>query len=83
MAGHGVAWLGWARLGRDGKRGPDMATNGATTTKVLETLEGATNGGKETLRVPYIVRMTIEGTAALLFHAWNNESVAEKSKAAT
>ena len=31
---------------------------------------------------PYIARVTIEGTAALLFHRWSNEAVAEKAAAA-
>ena len=31
--------------------------------------------------VPYFVRLKIEGTAALLCHAWNNEAVAEKAVA--
>lgn len=32
--------------------------------------------------LPYIVRMTLEGTSEILFHRWSNEAVAEKSKAA-
>ena len=31
---------------------------------------------------PYAVSFAIEGTAAILFHAWNNEAVAEKAGAA-
>lgn len=31
---------------------------------------------------PYIARVTVEGTAALLFHRWSNEAVAEKATAA-
>lgn len=31
---------------------------------------------------PYFVQFEIEGTAAMLFHAWNNEAVAEKASAA-
>src|SRR5262245_43818440 len=30
---------------------------------------------------PFQVRIRIEGTAAILFHAWNNEAVAEKAAA--
>lgn len=30
---------------------------------------------------PYFARFQIEGTAAILFHAWNNEAVAEKATA--
>lgn len=33
------------------------------------------------LEIPYVVEFTIEGTAAILFHAWNNEAVAEKAAA--
>lgn len=31
---------------------------------------------------PYIVRVTIEGVAPILFHRWSNEAVEEKAKAA-
>lgn len=31
---------------------------------------------------PFVATVTIVGTAAILFHAWNNEAVAEKGKAA-
>lgn len=43
-----------------------------------------TNGGKATLAAgePYIVSVTIEGSADFLFHRWNPEAVEEKSKAA-
>jgi hypothetical protein len=34
------------------------------------------------LEEPYFVTVTVRGVAALLFHAWNNEAVAEKSAAA-
>ena len=50
-------------------------------TKKLETLEGATNGAEQAITEPYVVTLTIEGQAALLFHAWNSESVAEKAAA--
>jgi hypothetical protein len=42
------------------------------------------NGGAETLSFsePYIVTVGLRGSADLLFHAWNVEAVAEKSKAA-
>jgi len=43
-----------------------------------------TNGAREMIEMsqPYIVDVTIEGTADLLFHRWNCEAVAEKSAAA-
>lgn len=44
----------------------------------------ATNGGASTIEMsaPYIVDVTIEGTADFLFHRWNCEAVEAKSKAA-
>lgn len=33
------------------------------------------------LELPYVVEFTIEGVSAILFHAWNNEAVAEKAVA--
>jgi len=33
------------------------------------------------LEMPYVVQFTIEGVSAILFHAWNNEAVAEKATA--
>ena len=46
--------------------------------------EVATNGAKQSIdfSLPYIAHVTIEGTADLLFHRWNVESVAEKANAA-
>lgn len=43
-----------------------------------------TNGGERMIEMsmPYVVRMTIQGTADLLFHRWNCEAVAEKAAAA-
>ncbi len=43
-----------------------------------------TNGGKEIIdhSQPYEVRVTLQGSSDILFHRWNNESVAEKAKAA-
>ncbi|HEY6020201.1 MAG TPA: hypothetical protein VIY48_09955, partial [Candidatus Paceibacterota bacterium] len=42
------------------------------------------NGAADTIQttVPYIAHVTLEGTSALLFHAYNNASVAEKAAAA-
>ncbi len=52
--------------------------------KTLETLERSSNDAVEdiTSEMPYIVTVTIEGTAALIFHRWSNEAVAEKGRAA-
>lgn len=43
-----------------------------------------TNGAEESIlaTVPYTVAFTLKGTADLLFHRWNVESIAEKSAAA-
>lgn len=46
--------------------------------------EAPTNGAIETLEAskPYTVNVTLEGTADLLFHRWNCESVEAKASAA-
>lgn len=45
--------------------------------------EAPTNGGENGVEFqqPYRVQVTIEGTAPILFHRWNCESVESKSKA--
>lgn len=50
----------------------------------LETFQPVTNGADASieLELPYSVEIAAEGTSALLFHRWNNESVAAKAKAA-
>jgi len=54
--------------------------------KTLETIGGTspTNDAEEAILTgaPYVAHVTIEGTAALLFHRWSNEAVAEKAAAA-
>lgn len=51
----------------------------------VEEIGGAvpTNGGRNgiELQIPYRVEVTIEGTAAILFHRWNCESVQSKADA--
>ena len=49
----------------------------------LATLEPVSNGAEPAIQFsePYVANVTIEGTAPLLFHAWNNEAVEEKAKA--
>ncbi len=46
--------------------------------------ELVTNDAEEGIltAAPYVARVTIEGVAAILFHRWNNEAVAEKAAAA-
>lgn len=50
----------------------------------IETLHPVSNGASGTIAAgePYSVDVTIEGTASLLFHRWNNEAVASKAAAA-
>ena len=50
----------------------------------LKVVSEVTDGGNETIEfgLPYAVHVTIEGTADLLFHRWNCESVDAKAKAA-
>lgn len=58
------------------------STNGASKGTALG--EAITNGAEfaiDTSR-PYVASVTIEGTSAILFHAWNCESVEAKGKAA-
>lgn len=47
-------------------------------------IEPVSNDGAEaiTFTEPYVAHITIEGTAAILFHRWSNEAVAEKAAAA-
>jgi hypothetical protein len=47
------------------------------------TLSNVSQGGNEVISFsePYTARVTLTGTAALLFHTWNCESVAEKAAA--
>lgn len=47
-------------------------------------IDPVTNDAAEDIgfSVPYIAHVTIEGTAALLFHRWSNEAVASKAAAA-
>ena len=49
----------------------------------LTAIHPASNGAKEQIEYtqPYMATVTIQGVAPYLFHAWNNESVGEKSKA--
>lgn len=44
--------------------------------------ESLSNDGAEDIFAPYVVRFTVEGTSALIFHRWSDEAVAEKAKAA-
>lgn len=57
-----------------------LKPNGA----LLETLDPVSNDGQDqlALELPYVAEVTIEGTAALLFHRWSVESVETKASAA-
>lgn len=50
----------------------------------IEILEPVSNGAAHAIetQVPYIAEIQVEGVAALLFHAWNNEEVEAKGSAA-
>lgn len=50
----------------------------------IEVLAPVENGAAEQIEFtePYVARVLVEGAAPYLFHRWNNESVAEKAKAA-
>lgn len=59
-----------------------VATNGSEAK--VSALGNVTNDGADalSLSIPYVVETTITGTAALLFHRWSCEAVAEKATAA-
>jgi len=52
--------------------------------KLMPATGPASNGAKAAVQSgePYSVKVTIEGTAALLFHAWNAEAMDEKAASA-
>jgi hypothetical protein len=54
------------------------------TVKQSVVLDPVSNNGKHDIdsTIPYIASVAIEGTAPILFHAWNTEAVEEKGKAA-
>lgn len=55
-----------------------MTTNGH-----LDAIGSVTNDGASTIAVeePYVVSLAVEGSAALLFHRWSVDAIAEKAKA--
>lgn len=63
----------------------DRMTSVKTKNRIVGAIggEAPTNGGQDTieLEIPFVAEVTIQGTADLLFHRWNCESVAEKSAA--
>ncbi len=61
-----------------------VLTNAKANGKSAPALDGVSNDADRQIAViaPYIVNVTIEGTAAVLFHRWSVESVAEKAAAA-
>ena len=69
----GQAWHGKVR--HKSIREVDMAKGSATA------VNEPTNGAAEAIEtgLPYIVHVTIEGSADLLLHAWNVEAVEEKA----
>jgi hypothetical protein len=51
--------------------------------KTVTAVHPVGNGAKETIAMesPYVVSVTIEGSASILFHRWNNEAIEEKANA--
>lgn len=62
-----------------------MATRATSKKPDLSEVHGPqpTNGAAPDIEfeVPYVVEFTLEGVCPILFHAWNNEAVAEKGAA--
>jgi hypothetical protein len=60
-----------------------MATRKAALAKAEVLGPEPSNGAAADIEFdqPYVVEFTIEGVAAILFHRWNNEAVAEKASA--
>lgn len=52
--------------------------------KVIEMVSEKTNGAKHDIQMsmPFEIAVTVQGSADMLFHRWNCEAVAEKSRAA-
>ncbi len=50
--------------------------------KKMECLSEVNNDGNFAISIPYVVDVTIEGVADILFHRWSNEAVEAKAKAA-
>jgi hypothetical protein len=69
---HAKPWYGTARQGE------------VFMTSTFQPIAPASNGAKETIEIaqPYRVLVTLEGSAAILLHGWNNESVEAKAKSA-
>ncbi|MDA8315375.1 MAG: hypothetical protein M0010_09405, partial [Actinomycetota bacterium] len=61
-----------------------MATTTKTNGRATALGPLVTNDAEEDIAttVPYVAQVTIEGVAALLFHRWSNEAIAEKAAAA-
>ena len=51
--------------------------------KTLTAMHPVGNGAKEIIAMesPYVVSVTIEGSASLLFHKWDNEAIEERARA--
>jgi hypothetical protein len=80
-AGPGGAWHGVAWHQLDDRKGCDVTSNGNGKGTALAPVE-ATANVVLAVNEPYQVELTIQGTAPILFHRWNVESVAAKSAAA-
>jgi hypothetical protein len=80
-ASYGRARLGAARSGRAELGQKQMAK---AAIKLITEVSDKTNGGAEIISAsePYVAHIAIEGSADLLFHRWNCESVAAKAAGA-
>lgn len=79
-AGPGMAWTGRLWFGKATQfMGITM-----TAKRTPVAIAPASNGGAHAIAFeePYVATVTITGACDLLFHAWNNEAVEAKSKAA-
>ena len=78
--------MDWFGVPSRGEAGQGAVRRGevimATVIKLDE--KQVTNGGEEAISFsyPYQVAVTLEGSAALLFHRWNCDAVEAKAKAA-
>jgi hypothetical protein len=56
----------------------------ATATAKVQVLHPVSNDAKDQIEFqnPYVARVTVQGTAPILFHRWSIESIDEKAKAA-
>jgi len=92
MAVQGKASLGSTNSDRPALEGRGVDSNGVvrfnpreeSAMRTATEIGPVSNGGARDIAItqPYTVKVGIEGTAPILFHAWNVEAVQEKARAA-